>query len=391
MIFEDFNTLIDEIIKCSKCMQYSPETKESILKLFDYKCDDECYQSKLKEWGDYFYQDDFQYLCKYKEVKLIINVIQKIQNFFNPLDPESDESDTKAIIKIYMTYRYKELNALIADVQSLVNLELLNDQYIIDRDLNGDYSTGPNFKIHNPYDYLYQFQSKLVDYVSSSIDGIIPTDDFTFSNDFKIIPQLLADIEDADFDKDDHDKLKSECCLIILKGFLFNQVCYKLNDEGIQWWKDSYSKVDKTNFTDDEIQKDYELNCLKYKSYNLSLNLDEINEKKINEIYQKYSDSKKNVVKKFITELIPNYKKYLNPEKLIKLIYEMTEKYQIYYYHFDLQPPYVINFLYQYLPVKLIDSPNDFYDKIFNEIYICSSNWFFTCILIKTILTFHKK
>lgn len=255
----------------------------------------------------------------------------------------------------------------------------MNAEYIINRDLDGDYSNGSNFTIINPYNLLYQFQSKLVDYTKNSIVDIIDTSNFIFANDFKIIPQLLEDIEDADFEKEDHDKLKSECCLLILRGFLYNQICYKLNDDGIEYWRNGYySLIDMTNFTDEDIQKYQEFKYLKYIYYKLSMHLDEIDEKKINEIYQKYTDSKRNIVKKFTSELIPNYKKYLDPKKVIKIVFEMTEKYQKYFYHYDLKKPYIINFFFHYLPIKLIDSPDKFYDKVFKEVYTCSSNWFFS-------------
>lgn len=48
-------------------MQYSPETKDNILDLFRFESD-ESYQSKLEEWGDNYYQEDFEYLCQNKEV-----------------------------------------------------------------------------------------------------------------------------------------------------------------------------------------------------------------------------------------------------------------------------------------------------------------------------------
>lgn len=81
-----------------------------------------------------------------------------------------------------------------------MNFELMNAEYIINRDLDGDYSNGSNFTIINPYNLLYQFQSKLVDYTKNPIVDIIDTSNFIFANDFKIIPQLLEDIEDADFE-----------------------------------------------------------------------------------------------------------------------------------------------------------------------------------------------
>lgn len=117
-------------------------------------------------------------------------------------------------------------------------------------------------------------------------------------------------------------------------------------------------------------------NLITYFHY-IFTNSEDVNEGKLNQIYQNHLNDESNaILKPIIDELIPYYKSLISPNGSAKLTYEITDQYpkarcDEYIIKENLNGSYVIPIYFNYLvPFVLIDSPGESYNELLEKLII---------------------
>lgn len=264
--------------------------------------------------------------------------------------------------------------------------------YLVTRDLGGHHTEEDYFQIPNPYQIIPDVVSKTASFIQDiEANGEnVSMKSFIFSEKFKILSTLTDDIQNKGLKEKEIQELNSDCSLLIVKGFLLNQVTIKLTQNDIMALRsdsNDHAKFSQVGEGDDAVQLYSEMkNLLSYfnKIYKNSVPLDE---EKLNDLYQAHSnDDSTPILKEFVEEFVPYYKSLSTPVELAKLTYQVSDKYQKLFfnntiYNFikkTLPNQYILCPIYlKLIPFKLIDPPGDSYNTLVDIFKVSYHNFHF--------------
>ena len=302
---DSFETLFDQIIGYSMCLLYTQQTKDQILKMeFVNNNEQDDFIEHLCNWGENESEGTFKELnnkgVDKKDIKLLLDKLLLLQEIV-VISPSEDES----ILPILNTL-FIGLNDLIQPIYE--DLEKMHeefplkyDEFLVDKN---------NFKLINPFlilDKLLIKFHRIFDLIDANND--IPFDYLDFSPQFQFLPSMINEIETENIKENDFNILKKNCCLIILEGFVFNQVWIKLDEEQLFETKKKWSFCQFQNDDQFQLCSEYE-NLIKYWNQLYKLKY-KYNEKELTNIYKKYSKDKDilNYLKPLIECVIPFFEK----------------------------------------------------------------------------------
>lgn len=368
---DSFETLFDQIIGYSMCLLYTQQTKDQILKMeFVNNNEQDDFIEHLCNWGENESEGTFKELnnkgVDKKDIKLLLDKLLLLQDIV-VISPSEDES----ILPILNTL-FIGLNDLIQPIYE--DLEKMHeefplkyDEFLVDKN---------NFKLINPFlilDKLLIKFHRIFDLIDANND--IPFDYLDFSPQFQFLPSMINEIETENIKENDFNILKKNCCLIILEGFVFNQVWIKLDEEQLFEAKKKWSFCQFQNDDQFQLCSEYE-NLIKYWNQLYKLKY-KYNEKELTNIIKKYSKDKDilNYLKPLIECVIPFFEKMKDTKNILKLLFDISKKYQACLKELSagneqLYDKGIIVLLtyYPILPFQLIDSPDSSFDLILKEI-----------------------
>lgn len=140
----------------------------------------------------------------------------------------------------------------------------------------------------------------------------LSTDECNFISHFSILKTFYIDIQNKGFTSDEYNELAYSWSVLFLKGFALSQIDVKLSEE-------EYSEK-KAKFSNFEYEK--------YCNLCWRIEFSHINEKFLNQLFQKYSKSKlRGILAPFIQISIPHFKSLITPESFIWLTLDKSKEY----------------------------------------------------------------
>lgn len=370
---DSFDFLFKQIIGYTTCLLYSSETKEEILSSEFVRNNDQAnFSDLLFKWGEQESETALDNLKKKgvnkKYFELLVEKVKNLQKII-VISPTEEESMSVILNVIFVGF-YDEIRSIYEEFEDMYENFPLKDEELIIIGNNG-------FQLINPFFILDKLMIKMheiFDLIDANND--IPFDSLDFSSKFSFLPSMINEVELENIDERDFKKIKKNCCHIIIEGFVFNQVCVKLNEEQLQ---DIQKKLIHSKFqSDDQFQlfSEYE-NLNKYWKQLYEIQY-KCNNNELKSIYHKYSKDKDilKYLKPLINEVIPFFEIMKNESnEIIKLTFEISEKYQLILKELSngkqklYDKEFIVLFTYHSLiKFELIDIPDLSYNIIFSEI-----------------------
>lgn len=302
--------------------------------------------------------------------------------------PTSEDTPIRKLSLFLYRDQIEEMESLISQLQEIydgVSEETQNETFLIIRDLGKKNIAKDIIKIPSPYKHIPKATSSLESFINEvKSNAENPSmKSFIFSNQFKLLSTFSTDINDKGLDEEEVQELRSISSVLLIKGFLLNQVTIKLSQKEILKLKEGY--LSDSHVTDDEeVQNFSENDNLKYFFGNFNDKIPDLDEEKLNEIYQNHSDDESTpVLKPLVEELMPFYKSLITSSGYAQLTYQVSNKYKnvlVLYlaksYLESIAPnKLIINPVYiNFLPFVVVDPPNEAYNVLLEFFKQCYYN-----------------
>lgn len=293
----------------------------------------------------------------------------------------------KHISLLFFLSKIDKIKKLISDLEQIYSdcdEDLKTERVLIEKDLLGRNISSDFIEIENPFEMiptLIENVNNLLRIFESDKESI-NMDSFSYKGQFQLLSSFISDIQDKDLDEEEIKDLTNIWNCLMLKGFILNQIKVKLNEDEIRNLQNDESFADKLREkkmenTPKDIQDLANAYDLITHFHYIFTNSEDINEEKLNQIYQNHlNDESGAVLKPIIEELIPYYKSLITPNGSVKLTYELTNQYpkircSEITIKDKLNGSYVNPIYFHYLvPFVLIDSPGKNYDDLLNRLIL---------------------
>lgn len=352
-------------------------------------------EPKLKsitDWYEIYKAEDLEVIESYGiSMKSLADLKEKFIILFNLsfLPSYKDWGKSFNLLSvIYYRFHLQAIKIASDDVKSSLNLYTgsFKEKLLINHE---------NFQIRNFYNSIPVTLSeldKLIDNVSDDF-AHLNMDRFVFISHFSILRTFLKEIENKDFTPDEINELGYNWCVLFLKGFFLSQI-------EIQLYENQYTYSEKPlKLTNEEYRTYGNISCRIEFSHSI-MNRLEINEKKLNEIYNKTENLKyKEILNPFIQILIPYYKTLTSPEGYLKLTIDKSQEYEKMFKKLNNTPKtiqkakceyfskkntddflmfdgYIYGLYMDKIPFAIYNSPGEAYKKLFD---ICIKRFNYTC------------
>lgn len=349
-----------------------------------------------EKWGEQLQGPDIDRLEKNGITRENIGKIRDLsieltKKMFIKIEDKNDGSPIVKLGKIFYKDRIEDIKETMDQINELYEEceSSLKDEYeLVSHDLGGRNRASDLFVIINPYRLI----ENVAPLIQSFIDEIesdnenVPIKSFIFSKEFKLLSTFRDDLKDKNLSKDESRDLISFWTLMMVKGFALNQIKVKISEKEIMKIRNDrtqYMHVLVKGDTDEDVQLYSEKSALYKYGEKLFKNSSDLDEEKLNQIYQTHKDDEIGaILKPLIEELIPYYNSLITPEGFIKLTLKVTDTYyqfQIAYSkyakeHYDGGKP-LVGFYANFLPMKLVDPPGEKYQELVKHYLSNYLNW----------------
>lgn len=374
---KEIREYLDMMYSLSKCLLYTRDQYGEYLNwrflMSPYKV---YFKSALFKWGARFAEEDIDEIeSKGITREDLRNICDKSKEILDKtfLEVPDQSSSLFKLAQIFYQDKTNEILQLVdelAEIYDSNHSKLKSTNNLVNRDLEGRGLERDFIHIENPYKLIPPSVEKIrsfIDEIESKKENI-SMKPFVFTEKFQILSTFSDDIKDKGLSPEEVKTLLNAWSLLIVKAFTLNQVTVKLTQKELIDIRNQNNTKFSTETKDSEIQlfSEYEyLSSYFKKIYQFSADLDE---EKLNEIYQNHKDDEVNkILKPFFEDLIPEYKSIITPEGFAKLTNQVTGKYGVFVENpiFHLfssgTESKVLPIYFDYIPFKLIDPPSNMY------------------------------
>lgn len=232
--------------------------------------------------------------------------IQLFDIFFLPSYKKKNSSFNLFSI-IYYRFNLQKIKKACDEIRASLNSYTwsYHEQYLINHE---------NFKVGNFYQTLPPTLDEVDELLVTFNENFdtLSTDECNFISHFSILKTFYIDIQNKGFTSDEYNELAYSWSVLFLKGFALSQIDVKLSEEEYSEKKAKFSNIE------------YE----KYCNLCWRIEFSHINEKFLNQLFQKYSKSKlRGILAPFIQISIPHFKSLITPESFIWLTLDKSKEY----------------------------------------------------------------